>query len=484
MDMNEVVGYLLGYGIPIGALVLVLLMIVVAMGFAISWYKYVVYAYLLIVLLVAQSSSFGTLEGDVNNVIWVKGTKTFFFSFLDMTIFGTWLLGVLLMSYWSKKENHLSNPLAKWYVAYGVLFLGYIFFALFDRAPLLREFGGRGMIDVLWQGAFVSLLFVSVRSEKDIKTLTWIIVTCLAGREAWGFFRYVFMGGDPQNYYANFQFMKVRMTFWDINDSILACVMMGFATWKLLVERLGSWEKRFGYGILALMGMLTPVLTSRRTAQAGVLLAMILLFFLLPRGRRSPLLIVFALIVPLALGSLALRSVDSTKPFLEKILIDVKTDPNSDPRESRFYELETAWKTVQEEPFFGVGPSGSFKVTSPVGLYYHNGIYDYVHSGFGHVLLKSGFVGLFIFISIFTTFILHVKRGWYIVLSEHKALVVGALCGFAAQMPNMLNGTPIPEIRTMQVGGLLFAIPLICIAVARKKAKLNKVDRSKQLNKP
>ena len=39
MDMNEVVGYLLGYGIPIGALVLVLLMIVVAMGFAISWYK-------------------------------------------------------------------------------------------------------------------------------------------------------------------------------------------------------------------------------------------------------------------------------------------------------------------------------------------------------------------------------------------------------------------------------------------------------------
>lgn len=472
MDLNEILGYLISYGIPIVAVLGLLLLIVVSMGLAISWHKYILFGYLLIVLLVTQTSNFGTLSGDNGNIVWVKGTKTFFFSFLDMMIFGTWLLGVLLMSFWRKEVSHSSNPLAKWYVAYGVLFLGYIFFAAFGKNPLLLEFDQRGVINILWQGMFVSLLFVTVQTEKDIKTLTWIIVCSLAGREAWGLFRYAFMGGDPQNYYANFQFLKVKMTFWDINDSILATLMMGYATWKLLVERFGNWEK-VGYGALALMGLLTPVLTSRRTAQGGVLLAMILLFFLLPRGRRTPILVLFALVVPLALGSLALRSADSQVPILEKIFIDVKTDPNSDPRDSRFYELETAWKTVREEPFFGVGPSGSFKVTSAAGLYYHAGKYDFVHSGFGHVLLKTGFVGLFIFFSIFVTFFLHVKRGWRLVLPEHKALAVGALCGFTAQIPNFFFGPPVMEIRTMQVGGLMLAIPLICIAIARKKAVEN-----------
>jgi hypothetical protein len=303
-----------------------------------------------------------------------------------------------------------------------------------------------------------------------------IIVLSLASKEFFGLFRYAFMGGDPQNYYANFQHLNVKMTFWDINESILACVMMGFATWKLLVSRFEKWEYKFGYGILALMGLLTPVLTARRTAQSGVLLAMMLLFFLLPRGRRTPILIVLALIVPLALGSLALRSVDSKASLIEKVLIDVKTDKNADPREDRYYELRVAWETVREEPFFGVGLTGSFKVTSPVGLYYHGGVYDFVHSGFGHVLLKTGFVGLFIFVGIFVSYILYVKKGWYLVLPEHKALVVGALCGFVAQMPNMLNGTAVPEIRTMQVGGFLFAIPLICIAIGRNKMAKDKVD--------
>jgi O-antigen ligase len=231
------------------------------------------------------------------------------------------------------------------------------------------------------------------------------------------------------------------------------------------------------------MALLIPVLTSRRTAQGGVLLAMILLFLLLPRGRRTPILLVLALIIPLALTSLALRSGDSKIPFLEKVLIDVSADPNSDPRNSRFYELETAWKTVREEPFFGVGPSGSFKVTSPAGLYYHQGKYDFVHSGFGHVLLKTGFVGLFIFIGIFFTFILYVKRGWKAILPEYKALAVGGMCGFAAQIPNFFFGPPVIEIRTMQVGGLMFAIPMICIALSKRKAKASKADEINDLSK-
>ena len=469
--MNEIINYFIGYGLPVILLVVLLLTLIMAMGVAISWFKYLVYGYLLIVFLAVSPNTFGTLDGSGGfaTYFWVKGTKSFFFSFLDMILFGTWLLGVVVLSFWAKSDERLKNPLSKWYLTFGGLFLGYVFFAMFEKTPLLLQFSSRGVINVLWQGMFVSLLFATLRTEKEIKTLTWIIVCCLASREAFGLFRYAFMGGDPQNYYANFQHLNVKMTFWDINDSILGAVMMGFATWKLLVESIEKWEHKFGYGLLAIMGLLTPVLTSRRTAQSGVFLALALLFFLLPRGRRTPILIVLALIIPLAVGSLALRSIDSKASLLEKVLLDVKTDKNADPRLDRYYELRVAWQTVREEPFFGVGLNGSFKVSSPVGLYYHGGVYDYVHSGFGHILLKTGFVGLFIFLGIFVTYIWQVIIGWKFVLVEHKALVVGVLCGFVTQLPNMISGAPISEIRTMQLSGFLFAVPLICIAIGRKK---------------
>ncbi len=471
MDLNEILGYVINYGIPILAILGILLLIVVSMGLAISWHKYLVFGYLMIVLTVAQASSYGTVGGQsaFSAYFWVKGTKSFFFSFLDMAFFGTWILGVVLLSFWDKNKAP-ENPLAKWYLAFGVLFLGYIILAVFGKDPLILEFGQRGVINVLWQGMLVSLLFATLKTEKEIKTLTLIILVCLVGRESFGLFRYLFLGGDPQNFYANVGFVNVKMTFWDINDSILATMLMGFALWKVLVEKLDNWE-RFLYMLIGIMAILTPALTSRRTSQGGLLLAMILLYFLLPKGRKFPVLIVLSLVIPITLSALIARSGDSTKPIIEKILLDIKMDSaKQDSKDDRFYELMVAWKSVKEEPFFGVGPSGSFKVNDARGLEYHSGKYDFVHSGVGHILLKTGFIGLFIFLCIYGTFLIHVKRGWKFILSEHKALAVGATCGFFAHLPNFFTGPVVIEIRTMQVAGLMFAIPLICIAIGKRKA--------------
>lgn len=137
MDINEFLGYLFDYGIPLGIVLLIILVLIVAMGAAISWTRYLVFGYVCVVLLVAQTSNFGTLSGDNSNIVWVKGTKTFFFSFLDMLVFGTWLLGALIMPRWLKYADDSRSPLAKWYVAYGVLFLGYIAYAIFGSTPLL-----------------------------------------------------------------------------------------------------------------------------------------------------------------------------------------------------------------------------------------------------------------------------------------------------------------------------------------------------------
>lgn len=472
--MDDFFSFLVNYSVLIGLMLGALIVVVLAMGAAVSWTRYLVFGYLVVIFIVPQTSNFGTLTGENLNNVWVKGTKTFFFSFLDMFLFGTWFLGAVFISRWTKMRNeNFRSPLAKWYLAFGLLFVGYVIVAMFGKDPLLMQFQPRGVINVIWQGMVVTLLAATIRTEQDLKKVTLILICCLAGREVWGLLRYLFLGGDPQNYYANVGFANVRITFWDINDSVLACLMVGMSAWKLLVDRVGGWQ-RIAYASMTFLALLIPVLSSRRTAQGGLLLAMILLFFLLPRGRRSPVLIVLALAIPLAVTSLALRSNEGgSKPLLEKILIDVKTDEqNEDSRTSRFYELETAWKTIREEPFFGVGPSGSFKVESRFGLEYHEGKYDFVHSGFGHVLLKTGFVGLTIYIGIFLTFIFQVKKGWRHLLPEHKALAVGALCAFAAQLPNMFFGAPLIEIRCSLVGGFLFTIPLICIAISRKKAEV------------
>ena len=471
--MDEFLSYLLAYSVPIALMFGALIVIILAMGAAVSWTRYLVFGYLALILIVPQTSNYGTLTGENLNNVWVKGTKTFFFSFLDMFLFGTWLLGAVFLSRWTKiKNDDFSSPLAKWYLAYSLLFVGYVIVAMFGADPILAQFQPRGVINVIWQGMLVTLLAVTIRTEQDLKKVTLILICCLAGREAWGLLRYAFLGGDPQNYYANIGFSHVKITFWDINDSVLASLMVGLTTWKLLVDRVGGWQ-RAAYVLMTFLALLIPVLSSRRTAQGGLLLALMLLFFLLPRGRRSPVLIALALAVPLAVTSLALRSNDGgSKPLLEKILIDIKTDDeHADSRTSRFYELETAWKTIKEEPFFGVGPSGSFKVESRFGLEYHAGKYDFVHSGFGHVLLKTGFVGLTIYIGIFLTFILQVKKGWKLLLPAYKALAVGSLCGFVAQLPNIFFGTPLIEIRCALIGGVLFTIPLICIAISRREAK-------------
>ncbi len=477
MDMKEILGYLLSYGIPLGVLFIVLVMIIVAMGFAASWTRYIVLGLILIMLLIPQASSYGSLDGDnaASSIFWVKGTKTFFFSFLDMALFGTWLFGAVIAPRLSNHPRPYNiSPLTNWYIAFGLLFLGQIAVAAFAKNPLILEFAQMGVINVLKQGMFITLLFATIRNEKDLKILTVVILCCLAGREAWGLFRYFFLGGDPQNVYSNVELLNVKITFFDINDSILASLALGLCVWKLLVDRVVGWQQ-IAYAVLTVLALLIPILSSRRTAQSGILLAMILLLFLLPKKQKIPVLILVALAIPLSLTTLALRSADKNKTIVEKIFIDVKTDPNADPRKTRFYELQTAWETVKEEPFFGVGPSGEFKVTSPIGLEYHKGNYGFVHSGFGHVLLKTGFVGLFIFVGIFLTYLWHVKRGWSVLLPEYKALVVGCLCGFVAQMPNMLGGAPIVEIRTMLVSGFLFAIPLICVTFSRKNNLQNEI---------
>ena len=73
--MNSLFGTLFGYGIPIGASMLISLAAVICMVIALVCPRYIVLGYVAILLLFPNSSSFGMLEGETNAVIYVKGTS-------------------------------------------------------------------------------------------------------------------------------------------------------------------------------------------------------------------------------------------------------------------------------------------------------------------------------------------------------------------------------------------------------------------------
>ena len=460
--MNEI----LAYAMPGGMMLAGMLSIIVGFGAVLVWPRYLMFAFIACMLVLASSSGYGYADASDSNVFWVKGSRTFFFTFIEMSLVGAWLAMLYRHAWQGRQAPWL--PMSKFYIGLAVLLFGHCVVGLMTTDhSLLEDLSMRGFTGVLYQGMFVALVLSTVRTERDLKLMATLFLVCLAGRHVFGLVRYIAFGGDPQNVYSVLGTSPVNITFFDINDSILAAAMFALCLWRLLTEGVQTLGPRLLLTGGMFMAFLTPLLSARRTAQAGMLLAIVALVPLLPRGRRWLAAAALVLAMPVVLYTLTKRLDTPGASIADRVLIDIKTNPLADPRRSRFHELTTAWQTIKESPMFGLGPAGSFKVYDRIGLEYHGGRYDFVHSGFGHVLLKGGFVGLALFCGVLLSWALYVRRYWAVVQGPPQTLAVAALAGLAASVPNLLFGTPVAEIRTMLVMGLLMALPLVAIRLAR-----------------
>ncbi|MGZ7222974.1 hypothetical protein ACXWPH_10260, partial [Streptococcus pyogenes] len=80
----------------------------------------------------------------------------------------------------------------------------------------------------------------------------------------WGLVRYVALGGDPANFYANFQRIDVKLTFFDINDSLLAAMCFTIVLWRLFTGQARSVGQRWLYAGIALLELFIIVFSYRR----------------------------------------------------------------------------------------------------------------------------------------------------------------------------------------------------------------------------
>ena len=95
-------------------------------------------------------------------------------------------------------------------------------------------------------------------------------------------------------------------------------------------------------------------------------------------------------------------------------------------------------------------------------LDYHFGKLDFVHSGFGHIVLKTGVVGLALFLAMLGAFAAHYLRHRKYLQGNSRLLADAGMASLLFWVPTLLVGTPLIEFRTM----LMFRLSLALVYVA------------------
>lgn len=462
--MNAWIAYLHGYGIVVTYLVGASVLAFGLIGAAVVFPRLLLFLLLAATVVFPSSPSTGE-AGESGFNVYGKGGGYLFFSVFELAIIA---VAVCLPIVWmyrpgaAMREGRLRivNPYSKYFFLLFVVFGGYVIHGLiFEEHGLYRSFSRSGVVNIFFQWFIVMAVAAHLTEVKVRDRLLLGLVVVLLAQAVWGGFRYIFLGGDPQSSYEG-DGSTLRITFWDINYIILAAMGGAWFLWKAVTAPHGRGHMVKFLGI-SLFFFALIALSARRTGQIGAVLALLGVLMALPRGKRWLPILILASTIPLVVYKLNAR-IDDDRPFIVKMLKGTEQSGLLvDTRYQRSYELKLAWEEVKRAPIFGVGPAGGFEPRSSQGLEYHKGNYGFIHSGFGHVLLKLGFVGLVLYFCIFFTYLLIWKRKWRSCDRQERGILIASMAGFLCSVPNLLVGTPVIEIRSMVVLGIIIALPLV-----------------------
>ena len=409
---------------------------------------YAVYAYL-VVLFFFPNVGWGVVDKTEVMNLYGRGTGLFFFSIINLYLYG---LFVLSAYYWGRKNVGMAAcNLQKYFYYFALLFGAQVIAGMALGAPLPDIFSHFGIINIVNMGMFTAILIMAIDSPREAQRLSTVILYCATLRGIYGMLRYLFWGGDVANVYGNVQKIAIHLTFFDINDSILACLAAFIAGWRYLDKAVPLRHKPF-YGALVVLQILIVALSYRRTGWGGLVVAAALFCFLQPLRRRVALIVGGAVAGGFALTMLVVQRFSSlsahrNRGVMDMLLYDVKPGVKA----GRFAELFEAFKTVSEHIFLGVGSWAG----------YGPGHIQFMHSGLIHVWLKAGLVGLVPFLLLYVSFGYFGLRRINSIPWSNRDLYGAGLAGILFTLPNLFMGTPIIEFRTMQMTALCLALPYL-----------------------
>lgn len=434
-------------------------LVVVAMPFWAMKPKYLVYLFLGLIFFF-PNPGWGVLDKANIFNLYSKGTGQLPVSLMTLFLWGMFLIVFVFAN--ARSDALRWCNLRKYFWAFNALFAVYALFGVVIGNPIEKVLTEHGVITVFNMSLLVVVMLRIFKKKEDAEQLMSFLLLCVVTRGIYGIFRFVFQGGDPANVYANVEHIAVRLTFFDIGDLLVACMAAFYAGWMLLWKgRQVSFKGKLFYAFVLGVELFVIIFSYRRTAWGGLVLAGIPFVMLQPWRRRIQIALALAVLSMFTFTVVMrerLQGVAKGKGLLEMFFYDTATKGKLSADQGRLAELNAAFQTVKENMLFGVGPWGGY---GPYSI-------DFMHSGFLHVWLKTGLLGLVIFVAMLVGYVLFCTFRRRTIPPVERGYFEAGFAGFLFLLPTLFMGTPIIEFRTMQLLGLVLVLPYIAYAIQRR----------------
>ena len=464
------------YAFPYVAAVIAAICIVVLGGLALKA-PWIVMLPFLTVLFWLSANRFGQLDVDSGASLINRGAGVLLFPALlwSMLVALAWTrLGAALRKHAAPPPM---VPLTPWFAGWALLLLAHVVVGTLFDVPVRQTLSPAGFSLVVWLWVLIAVMVASVTRPTDARRLLWFIIMMGLARALYGLARFAAFGGDPANAYANRQGLTLKLTFFDINDSLLCVLSICLALVMLYrdVPARGwfGWQKMLLWAAVALPA-LCVVLSFRRTAWVGMVLALGFVLLQLPARVRWRLVLMAMPVMLVGIGYAAWKRLSQIRGGSGGFLYDFEARAVG-AESLRVLELKLAWQSFLDSPIFGVGSWGGYKGWQSISWQHEfgeGGGGTFLHSGVLHLALKTGLIGLVLLAGTAIAFILAWRRMRNTLPPAALPLAVAGVAGVLFMMPDWLIGTPIPQVRTMMMLGLCLSLPFVAERCFSKQALL------------
>lgn len=465
--MNQILPYVY-YSLPWAFIIGLSIAAVAGIGIGLVWPRFLVYPYLAVYFCM-NSTSYGNMAIFATRSIYSRGSGMLFFGLLLWYVLGAWACARVAASF--QRYPAPECNLRPWFLGWFVLLVGHVGVSMMFDVPLKDSLSPQGFSNIVWMAPLISLILLSFRTREHVLELTHFILLLGLGRALFGLVRWAAFGGDPNNVYANMNAIKIRLTFFDINDSLVCTIAFAIAAVHLF-QTVKTDRPKFWRGIewaTLITTALCIVLSYRRSAWIGFLLAFLVIMMRFPIKRRIQLMTGGLPVVGAALAYVAVQRLTQTKGAgggLSSLVYDMQSR-RFGPESERVLELKFALADFLSKPITGIGSWGRYTGYQYISWQNNPDGGLFLHSGVLHVALKSGLLGTFLLIGTIAAFVLFARRALKTLPPELLGLATAGVAGIAFMIPDFLIGTPFPQVRTTQMLAICLALPYLAMAVVK-----------------
>ena len=472
--MNDILTYVY-YSLPWVAVIGLSAAAIAAIGVGLAWPRLLVYPYLLVFFWI-NSANYGNLAVFASRSIYSRGSGMLLFGIVLWYVLGAWLCARVAGSFQRRPAPPCN--LRPWFLGWAALLACHVGAAVIAGVPARDALAPSGFSNIVWMAPLVSLLLLAFRTRAQALELAGVIMLAGLARALFGLGRWAAAGGDPNNVYANMNAIQIRLTFFDINDSLLCTLAFAIAALALFQSprlELGRAWRMLAWATLGATA-LCVLLSYRRSAWIGFLLAFLVILWRFPARRRMRMLVAGTPLLGAAIVAVAVRRLAhvhgnsrGSGGGVGSLFYDMQSRRFGAESE-RVLELKLALADFVSHPLAGIGSWGRYSGYQGITWQDHPDGGLFLHSGILHVALKTGIVGTILLVGTILAFVLFTRRTLRTLPPELLGLGVAGAAGLAFMAPDLLVGTPFPQVRTTQMLALCLALPYVAAAASRPLA--------------